>query len=223
MAVMHFESELSKRSSGAEYAVGGQTKRLFDVVFASLFLLLTLPLFIIVAVVLKVTDPGPVIYRHVRIGLWGRRFTCFKFRTMVVDAENVLKALLDDDPSARAEWERNRKLIKDPRVTRVGRILRESSLDELPQLINVLRGEMSLIGPRPIVPSEMSHYGERLASYVSARPGLTGAWQISGRSDCGYDKRVELDANYVSDWRFSTDLAILVRTVGAVIKRKGSY
>ena len=132
MAVMHSESELSKRSSGAEYAVGGQTKRLFDVVFASLFLLLTLPLFIIVAVVLKVTDPGPVIYRHVRIGLWGRRFTCFKFRTMVVDAENVLKALLDDDPSARAEWERNRKLIKDPRVTRVGRILRESSLDELP-------------------------------------------------------------------------------------------
>ena len=221
-------SELPQRSPGVEYAVGRQTKRLFDVVFALCLLLLTLPLFIIVTVVLKVTDPGPVIYRHVRIGLWGRRFTCFKFRTMVVDAENVLKALLNDDASIRAEWERSQKLIKDPRVTdprvtRVGRFLRESSLDELPQLINVVRGQMSLVGPRPIVPSETSRYGDRLDSYVLARPGLTGAWQISGRSDCGYDKRVELDANYISDWRFSTDLSILVRTVGAVIDRKGSY
>ena len=152
MAVMPFESESSERLSGADYPVGGQTKRLFDVVFALLFLLLTLPLFITVVVVLKGTDPGPVIYRHVRIGLRGRRFTCFKFRTMVVDAENELKALIDHDPSARAEWERTQKLIKDPRVTRVGRFLRESSLDELPQLINVVRGEMSLVGPRPIVP-----------------------------------------------------------------------
>ena len=152
-------SELPQRSPGVEYAVGRQTKRLFDVVFALCLLLLTLPLFIIVTVVLKVTDPGPVIYRHVRIGLWGRRFTCFKFRTMVVDAENVLKALLNDDASIRAEWERSQKLIKDPRVTRVGRLLRESSLDELPQLINVVRGEMSLVGPRPIVPSETSRYG----------------------------------------------------------------
>jgi lipopolysaccharide/colanic/teichoic acid biosynthesis glycosyltransferase len=142
---------------------------------------------------------------------------------MVVDAENVLKALLNDDASIRAEWERSQKLIKDPRVTRVGRFLRESSLDELPQLINVVRGEMSLVGPRPIVPSEMPRYGDRLDSYVLARPGLTGAWQISGRSDCGYDKRVELDANYVSDWRFLTDLSILVQTVGTVIERKGSY
>jgi lipopolysaccharide/colanic/teichoic acid biosynthesis glycosyltransferase len=141
----------------------------------------------------------------------------------MADAENVLKALLNDDASIRAEWERSQKLIKDPRVTRVGRFLRESSLDELPQLINVVRGEMSLVGPRPIVPSEMLRYGDRLDSYVLARPGLTGVWQISGRSDCGYDKRVELDANYVSDWRFSTDLSILVRTVGAVIERKGSY
>ena len=125
----HLVSELSQRSSCIEYAVGGQRKRLFDVVFALCLLLLTLPLFMIVTVVLKVSDPGPVIYRHVRIGLWGRRFTCFKFRTMVVDAENVLKALLNDDASIRAEWERSQKLIKDPRVTRVGRLLRESSLD----------------------------------------------------------------------------------------------
>jgi lipopolysaccharide/colanic/teichoic acid biosynthesis glycosyltransferase len=142
MAVVHFESEWSNTSSVTGYAVGGQKKRLFDVVFALLIILATLPLFIIVAVMLKVAEPGPIIYRHVRIGLWGRTFACFKFRTMVVDAENMLKALLDDDPSARVEWERNQKLIKDPRVTRVGRFLRESSLDELPQLINVLRGEM---------------------------------------------------------------------------------
>ena len=219
----HVNSEAYEQSCIPRTAVGGPLKRVFDIVFASVVLLLISPLFIIVALMLKVTDPGPVIYRHVRVGLWGRRFTCFKFRTMVVDAENVLKVLLNDDASIRAEWERSQKLIKDPRVTRVGRFLRESSLDELPQLINVMRGEMSLVGPRPIVPSETSRYGDRLDSYVLARPGLTGAWQISGRSDCGYDKRVELDANYVSDWRFSTDLSILVRTVGAVIERKGSY
>ena len=219
----HVNSEAYEQSCIPRTAVGGPLKRVFDIVFASVVLLLISPLFIIVALMLKVTDPGPVIYRHVRVGLWGRRFTCFKFRTMVVDAENVLKVLLNDDASIRAEWERSQKLIKDPRVTRVGRFLRESSLDELPQLINVMRGEMSLVGPRPIVPSETSRYGDRLVSYVLARPGLTGTWQISGRSDCGYDKRVKLDASYVSDWRFSTDLSILVRTVGVVIERKGSY
>jgi exopolysaccharide production protein ExoY len=203
--------------------MGCQIKRIFDIFFASFVILLTLPLFIIVAVLVKITDPGPVIYKHVRVGLWGRRFNCFKFRTMVVDSENVLKALLHDDPGARAEWERNQKLFNDPRVTPFGRFLRESSLDELPQLVNVLRGDMSLVGPRPIVPSEMSRYGDRLGSYLSTRPGLTGAWQISGRSDCSYEKRVELDSNYVSNWRFSTDLSILLRTVGAVIDRKGSY
>ena len=219
----HVNSETDKQSYIAKNAVGGQLKRVFDIVFASIVLLLTLPLFIIVALMVKVTDSGPVICKNVRVGLWGRRFTCFKFRTMPVDSENVLKASPDDDPGAAAEWERRQILIRDPCVTRVGQILRESSLDELPQLINVLRGEMSLIGPRPIGPSEMSHYGDRLGSYVAARPGLTGVCQISSRSDCGYEKRLELDANYVSNWRFSTDLSILVRTVSAVIDRKRSY
>lgn len=222
-AVMQLDSDSKKPPYHMEYAVGGRTKRLFDVGLASLLLLLTFPLFIIVAVALKVLDPGPVIHKHVRIGLWGCKFTCFKFRTMVADAENVLAALLDSDPGARAEWEHRQKLMNDPRITPFGRLLRESSLDELPQLINVLRGDMSLIGPRPIVAPEMSRYGDRLSLYVSARPGLTGAWQIGGRSDCGYDKRVELDANYVSNWRFSTDLSILMRTMAAVIQRKGSY
>jgi len=216
-------SDLSTRSCGAQYDVGSQRKRVFDVIVASLILLLTFPVLVIVALMLKLTDPGPVIYKHVRVGLWGRRFICFKFRTMVVDSENALKASAYNDPGARAEWKQCQKLINDPHVTPVGQFLRESSLDELPQLFNVLRGDMSLVGPRPIVPSEMSRYGDRLGLYVSARPGLTGAWQISGRSDCGYDKRVELDANYVSNWRFSTDLFILLRTVGAVIDRKGSY
>ena len=216
-------SEACKQSCIPKNAVGGPLKRVFDIVFASVFLLLILPLFIIVALMLKITGHGPVICKSIRVGLWGRRFTCFKFRTMAVDSENVLKASPDDDPGAASEWERSQMLIRDPCVTRVGQILRESSIDELPQFINILRGEMSLIGPRPIIPSEMSHYGDRLGLYVSARPGLTGVWQISGRSDCGYDKRVELDANYVSNWRFSTDLSILVRTVSAVIDQKTSY
>lgn len=204
----HDKAELSTLRCVAKNAVGGQSKRIYDVCVALVLLLLLFPLFIIVAAMLKVADPGPVISKHVRIGLWGRRFTCFKFRTTAVDSENVLGS---------------QKLVKNLRVTPVGQMLRESSLDELPQLINVLRGEMSLVGPRPIDPSEMSHYGDRLRSYVSARPGLTGAWQISGRSDCGYDKRAELDAHYVSNWRFSTDLFILLRTVRAVIDRERSY
>jgi len=205
------------------YALGGNQKRVFDCVVSLLAIVLAFPLFICVAMLVKLTGPGPIIYKHTRIGLGGRRFSCFKFRTMIVDAENALNVLLDVDPSARTEWERCQKLVVDPRITPLGRLLRQTSFDELPQIINVVRGEMSLVGPRPIVPSEMSRYGDRLGLYLSARPGLTGAWQISGRSDCGYNKRVELDTIYVCDWRFSTDLFILLRTVGAVVKRIGSY
>lgn len=204
-------------------AVGGQAKRIFDFIASLLAIVIVSPLFVLIALILKLAEPGPVIYKQVRVSFGGRPFACYKFRTMSVNAEAVLAALLDADPCARAEWEACRKLINDPRITNLGRFLRRSSLDELPQLINVLRGEMSLIGPRPIVPSEMSRYGDRLVLYLSARPGLTGAWQVSGRSDCTYDERVRLDANYVLNWRWSTDLSILVRTVGAVIERKGSY
>jgi exopolysaccharide production protein ExoY len=205
------------------YALGGNQKRVFDCLVSLLAIVLAFPLFICVAMLVKLTGPGPIIYKHTRIGLGGRRFSCFKFRTMIVDAENALNVLLDVDPSARTEWERYQKLVVDPRITPMGRLLRQTSFDELPQIINIVLGEMSLVGPRPIAPSEMSRYGDRLGLYLSARPGLTGAWQISGRSDCGYDKRVELDTSYVSDWRFSTDLFILLRTVGAVAKRIGSY
>jgi exopolysaccharide production protein ExoY len=213
----------SKEAEPGQPAVGGQIKRTFDIVTSSLILLGLAPLFFFLAVLVKLIDPGPIIYRHWRVGRKGQGFTCFKFRTMFVDSENRLKLLLEADPVVRGEWDRNRKLKKDPRVTPFGLILRKSSADELPQLLNVLRGEMSLVGPRPVVPEELARYGPRVNLYLSSRPGITGSWQISGRSDCDYDKRIELDTDYVSNWHFSTDLFILVRTVGAVIKRKGSY
>jgi undecaprenyl-phosphate galactose phosphotransferase len=142
---------------------------------------------------------------------------------MVLDSDKVLKALLESDPSARKEWDRAQKLANDPRITPVGKFLRQSSLDELPQLINVIRGDMSLVGPRPIVPSELTRYGDKLSLYLLARPGITGIWQVSGRNDCGYDRRIEMDANYVRNWRFSTDFVILLRTLGAVLAQRGSY
>jgi len=203
--------------------VGGQIKRAFDIVTASLILLGLAPLFFFLAAFVKLTGPGPIIYRHRRVGRKGQCFTCFKFRTMFVDSESRLQLLLEADPIVREEWDRNRKLKNDPRVTPFGLILRKSSTDELPQLLNVLRGEMSLVGPRPIVPEELARYGQRVNLYLSSRPGITGSWQISGRSDCDYDKRIELDTEYVSNWRFSTDLFILVRTLRTVILRKGSY
>lgn len=216
--------QLQRSSVGSrQVMVGGPAKRLFDIVAASLIIICIVPLIVFVSLAMKLLDPGPVIYPHTRIGHRGRRFKCLKFRSMVVGADEVLKALLASDPEIRDIWERTQKLPNDPRITPWGRFLRHSSLDELPQLINVLRGDMSLVGPRPIVPSEMARYGDKLSLYLSARPGLTGLWQISGRSDCSYDRRIELDAEYVRYWRFSTDLIILLRTVGAVIARKGVY
>ncbi len=204
-------------------ALGGLPKRVFDFVFACFLILLFLPALVFVAMVIQLTDRGPVIYKHDRVGFGGRTFRCFKFRTMVVDADKALNALLQSDLAARAQWERCQKIVDDPRITPVGRLLRQWSLDELPQLFNIIRGEMSLVGPRPIAPLEMPRYGNRSDFYLSGRPGLTGAWQVSGRSDCDYDLRVELDANYVSNWRFSTDLFILLRTAGVVLARQGSY
>lgn len=207
----------------APRAVGGEAKRIFDFAAASILLALASPLFLMVMIILYLTEPGPVFFRHTRVGLDGRRFQCLKFRTMAVNASEILKELLEKDPEARREWESTQKLINDPRITPLGKFLRQSSLDELPQLINVIRGEMSLVGPRPVVPSELSRYGDKVSLYLGARPGITGIWQVSGRSDCEYEKRVEMDAKYVRHWRFSTDIWILLRTVGAVITQRGSY
>lgn len=221
-----FDGELSVllgQSKVAPYTIGGKSKRIFDVLIASITLIVFLPLFAFVVLLLKLTDPGPVIFRHIRVGQGGRRFACFKFRSMVLDSDKVLKTLLESDPAARKEWDRTQKLANDPRITPLGKFLRQSSLDELPQLINVIRGDMSLVGPRPIVPSELTRYGDKLSLYLQARPGITGIWQVSGRNDCGYDRRIEMDANYVRNWRFSTDFVILLRTLGAVLAQRGSY
>jgi exopolysaccharide production protein ExoY len=211
------------QSKIALYTIGGRTKRIFDIIVASIALVLFSPLFVFVTILLKLTDRGPVIFRHMRVGQGGRHFACLKFRTMVLDSDKVLKVLLESDPAARLEWERTQKLANDVRITAIGKFLRKSSLDELPQLVNVIRGDMSLVGPRPIVPGELTRYGDKLGLYLQARPGITGIWQVSGRNDCGYEQRIEMDANYVRNWRFSTDFVILVRTLGAVLARKGSY
>ena len=156
------------------------------------------------------------------MGAGGRPFYCLKFRTMVVDADRVLDEALARDPALAAEWAASRKLVDDPRVTRIGRFLRKTSLDELPQLINVLRLEMSLVGPRPIVESEVPLYGEAIAQYHATRPGITGLWQVSGRSNTSYARRVQLDVWYVNNWTVWNDIAVLLKTIPAVLGRRGA-
>ena len=199
-------------------------KRSIDVAGALLALLIALPVLLIIATAVA-TDGGPVFYGHRRIGRGGQSFACLKFRTMRTDSDEVLATLLARDERAALEWAMRRKLRDDPRVTRVGRMLRVSSLDELPQLFNVLRGEMSLVGPRPVVQAELDQYyaGEAGASYLSVRPGLTGLWQVSGRSDVDYEDRVALDCAYVRDLSLGSDMRLLARTVGALMRRAGAY
>ncbi|GJD37511.1 UDP-glucose:undecaprenyl-phosphate glucose-1-phosphate transferase [Methylobacterium aerolatum] len=198
-------------------------KRAFDVAVALLCLILLSPLFALVALAIWSVDGGSPFYRHARLGRGGRGFGCLKFRSMRTDGDEVLARHLALSPTARAEWARARKLKRDPRVTPIGHLLRKSSLDELPQLLNVLRGDMSLVGPRPIVEAEVERYGEVAGAYFAVRPGLTGAWQISGRSDTTYAERVRLDRHYVESRSFAGDLLIIVRTIPAVFLIKGSY
>ena len=193
----------------------------FDVTAAFLLLLALLPVLVIVTVLVSL-DGGPVLYAHMRVGAAGKMFPCFKFRSMVCDGDAVLRQLLENDPAAAAEWAETQKLRNDPRVTWIGHLLRKTSLDELPQLLNVLRLEMSLVGPRPIVLSEVQRYGDDIAYYYEARPGLTGLWQVSGRSDTGYAQRVRLDTWYVKNWSIWRDVAILFKTIPAVLKRRGA-
>jgi Undecaprenyl-phosphate galactose phosphotransferase WbaP len=198
-------------------------KRALDILGAGALLLLAAPAFALLALLIR-ADGGPAFYAHERVGRGGRRFGCLKFRSMVTDSQVRLAALLDADPAARAEWEATRKLKDDPRVTRTGRFLRATSLDELPQLINVLRGEMSLVGPRPVVAAELAaHYGAAADHYLSVRPGITGLWQISGRSETSYDTRVALDTQYATNLSVWTDLGILLRTPVVVLSRRGAY
>ena len=197
--------------------------RAMDVTIVTLALIFLLPLMVLVAVAVFLQDGGPVLFSHRRIGRDGRPFYCLKFRSMTVGAEARLAALLASSPQARAEWARDHKLRIDPRITPFGAFLRRSSLDELPQLFNVLRGEMSVVGPRPIVEAEISRYGRRFRNYCSVKPGITGLWQVSGRNDVSYRSRVALDCLFVKSqcpWLY---VWIVVATIPAVIMRKGSY
>jgi lipopolysaccharide/colanic/teichoic acid biosynthesis glycosyltransferase len=199
-------------------------KRLFDVAGAFGLVVALLPVLLVIAALVK-ADGGPALFAHERVGRNGRRFGCLKFRSMVPDSAERLEALLAADPEARSQWDAARKLKRDPRVTAVGRFLRASSLDELPQLFNVLRGDMSLVGPRPVQAAELAaHYGPAAAAqYVSVRPGITGLWQVSGRSDTGYAARVALDLRYLANPTLLGDLRILLRTLLAVLGRRGAY
>jgi len=188
------------------------------VTVALVALVLAAPVMLIVALLIWVTDGGPAIFSHTRVGFNGKRFACYKFRTMVANSQQVLADYLANNPEAAKEWEQNWKFKNDPRITFLGRILRKSSLDELPQLINVLRGEMSCVGPRPVVPDELQRYGACAAEYLQARPGLTGLWQVTGRDAVDYASRVSIDSRYIRNWSVWADVVILVRTIFAVMK-----
>lgn len=198
-------------------------KRGFDIAGAAMLLLILLPLLPFLALAVRM-DGGPALYRHSRVGLNGRTFNCLKYRTMVVGADQMLANHLAKDPLASAEWAATRKLKHDPRITRIGRVMRAASLDELPQLLNVLRGEMSLVGPRPVVHEELEkHYGVTgRNAYAATKPGITGLWQVSGRSGTSYEDRVSLDITYARTWSLFLDMKILLRTVPAVLARRGA-
>lgn len=199
-------------------------KTIFDYVLTAVGTVIISPLLVYIAYRIKKEDPGPVFFAHWRIGKDGKPFPCYKFRSMVVNSQEMLAQYLAENPAAREEWERDFKLKDDPRVTPIGKTLRRTSLDELPQIFNVLRGEMSLVGPRPVLQEELDkYYGETAKLYCSVKPGITGLWQVSGRSDLGYDERVALDATYIKYRSFWGDVVILWKTIGVVLMKKGAY
>lgn len=206
-------------AGGAERTqpLGGLPKRGLDVLGASIALVLLAPIMLTVVGLVRLVMGGPAIFAHKRVGFDGRIFVCYKFRTMLVDGDEVLRRHLTSDPDAAEEWRTTRKLRNDPRVGCLGNILRKSSIDELPQLFNVLRGDMSLVGPRPVVPDEIERYGRHARMYLRARPGLTGMWQVSGRNRVSYAARIARDVYYARHWSLWLDLALLIKTIPAVM------
>lgn len=195
----------------------------FDKLFSILALVALAPLILLISGLILVLEGRPIYFGHKRVGQDGKLFQCWKFRTMVRDAEKRLEEALQSDPELRLEWNATQKLKHDPRISPLGRFLRKTSLDELPQFWNILRGEMSVVGPRPVVSDELRFYGPHIRDYTSVRPGLTGAWQVSGRSNTTYDERVALDVNYIRNATLRTDLAIILRTFGAVLGQSGAH
>jgi Undecaprenyl-phosphate galactose phosphotransferase WbaP len=216
------EVAMLKLRNNLRYWPARLLKRVFDL-FAALVLMVlgALPLLYIALRIRR--DGGPAMFAHQRVGQSGKVFPCFKFRTMQVDAEERLRELLANDPAARAEWEREFKLRNDPRITPIGQFLRRTSLDELPQLFNVIRGEMSLVGPRPVIRAELARYGDDVDYFLMVRPGMTGLWQVSGRNDTSYETRVYLDTWYVKNWSLWYDIAIMFKTIRVVLNKDGAY
>ncbi|WP_273875165.1 undecaprenyl-phosphate galactose phosphotransferase WbaP [Serratia marcescens] len=213
--ILRVSNNLAKRSSRI-------VKRLFDIVGSASIIVLLSPVLAFLAY--KVSrDGGKSIYGHERVGHNGKKFKCLKFRSMVMNSQEVLENLLNTDPEARKEWDKDFKLKNDPRITKIGHFIRKTSLDELPQLWNVLKGEMSLVGPRPVIEAELERYAGDVDYYFMAKPGMTGLWQVSGRNDIDYDTRVYFDAWYVKNWALWNDIAILFKTIGVVLKRDGAY
>ena len=198
-------------------------KRVFDLAVTAVLALAALPVGLLIALAIVLDSRGPVFFRHTRVGRGGRPFRLWKFRSMVERADERLEKQLQRRPDLAREWALTHKLRSDPRVTRVGRWLRKTSLDELPQLWNVLRGDMSMVGPRPIVSAEIPRYGSRFTLYTQVLPGLTGLWQVSGRNDTQYTRRVELDCHYIRHWTALLDFRILLRTVAVVLRGRGAY
>lgn len=213
--MLRIPNNLAKRSTRF-------VKRSFDIIVSGLLLLLFSPLFFALFLIIR-KDGGKAVYNQVRVGRDRKVFKCYKFRTMVVNSQQVLRELLAKDPEARRQWNKEFKLKNDPRITPIGNILRKTSLDELPQLWNVFKGEMSLVGPRPITRQELKYYGDDVIYYQMIRPGLSGLWQVSGRNDVDYATRVYLDAWYVKNWSLWNDFVILFKTVNVVLRRDGAY
>jgi exopolysaccharide production protein ExoY len=201
---------------------GQATSRIVDVTLACMLLVLASPVMILCWLSIMLSSPGPILFRHIRIGRNGQLFACYKFRTMVDNAETMLAPVLNACDQSRGEWAATRKLYNDPRVTRVGRVLRRYSLDELPQLFNVLRGDMSMVGPRPIVKDEIERYGENFPDYCSVKPGLSGLWQVSGKNSLSYEERVRLDTLYARSKSVWKDIVILWRTIPVVLLGRSS-
>jgi lipopolysaccharide/colanic/teichoic acid biosynthesis glycosyltransferase len=199
-----------------------QAKRFFDIGFSLFALTAFAPFYLTIAALIAITSPGPVFYVQTRVGKNFRTFGCIKFRTMVQDADVLMAELLADSPALQQEFDANYKLKQDPRITPIGRFLRVTSLDEFPQFWNVLMGDMSVVGPRPLVPEELVRYGDQIGKVLTIRPGITGLWQVSGRNDIPYPQRVRIDSFYVSNHHFGLDLKIALKTIGVVLFPKGN-
>lgn len=198
-------------------------KRLLDIFLILFFSPIIIPVFVLLMILTKITSRGPIFYGHPRVGKNGKEFKCWKFRSMNINSQEMLKEILEHDPVRRAEWEAERKFKDDPRVTRFGKILRKTSLDELPQLINILKGEMSFVGPRPVTKPELDKYGNHKDFVLSVSPGLSGMWQTSGRSETSYEERIYYDTYYIQNWSVWLDIWILIKTVAVVLVGKGAY